>query len=81
MVSAIAARNQPALMIAPLNAPQGKSRMDMADVFMIVLVYVVLHGTILNSAVCAPPNTWTMETAIVFIIMFIMVVVAQWVLY
>ena len=81
MVGAIVVRNPPAQMIARLNAHQDKSRMDTADVNMIVLVYAALHGTILSSDVCAPPNTWTMETAIVFIIMFIMVVVAQWVLY
>ncbi len=81
MVGAIVVRNPPAQMIARLNAPQGKSQMDMVDASMIVLAYEALHGMILNSAVCAPPNTWTMETVIVFIIMFIMVVVAQWVLY
>jgi len=77
MVFVTVVRNQPALMIAPLNAPQGKSQMEMAVVNMIVLVYKVLHGMILNSAVCVPPNTWTMEMAIVFIIMSIMVVVNQ----
>jgi hypothetical protein len=81
MAGAIVVRNPPAQMIAHLNAPQDKSQMVMVDASMIVLVYAALHGTILNNDVCAPPNTWTMETAIVFIIMFIMVVVAQWVLY
>jgi hypothetical protein len=77
MVSATMVRNPHAQMIVHLNALQAKSRMDMVVVSMIVLVYAVLHGMILNSAVCAPPNMWTMEMAIVFIITCTMGVVSQ----
>jgi hypothetical protein len=77
MVSATVVRNPHAQMIVHLNALQDKSQMDMVDVFMTVLVYTILHGTIINNVVYVPPNTWIMEMVNVFIIMFIMVVVSQ----
>ena len=79
--NATAEKSQHVLMIAHLNVLLDKYHSEVVGVYMTVLVYQVHHGMNINNAACVLPNMWTMETANVFIIMFIMVVVVQWVLY
>ena len=81
MVSATMAKKPHALMIVLLDVLLNIFLMEMADAFTIALDYRGHPGMTFNNVVFVHLNTWTMETVNVFIIMFTMVVVVQWVLY
>jgi hypothetical protein len=86
MANVIMAKNLPVQMIARLHllnliVHHNISLMEVADVFTTALDYRALPGTTTSNDAYVPHNTLIMARDNVFIIMFIMAAVIQWVLY
>jgi hypothetical protein len=86
MANVIMAKNLPVQMIARLHllnliVHHNISLMEVADVFTTALDYRALPGTTTSNDAYVPHNTLIMARDNVFIIMFIMAAVIQWVPY